>query len=156
LLSPPVADGWNHFLGAIRTGTTLAADLREVAICRVAIVNQAWYEWEHHVPLASAAGVSDQGLEVLSQNQSLFQAGHSSTASTSRVHPNASLTDAQWAVAAYTDTITRSVTVSDEEFEVLKRHFSDREIVELTATVSDFEFMRLIILFAEEGKVSSS
>jgi hypothetical protein len=30
------------YLGAIRTGTTLAADVKEVAICRVAIVNQAW------------------------------------------------------------------------------------------------------------------
>jgi hypothetical protein len=42
---------WNHFICAIRTGRTLVADVREVAICSVAIVNQAWYEWEHRLNL---------------------------------------------------------------------------------------------------------
>lgn len=39
LHSPPVADGWNSFLGAIRTKTSLEDDVREIAICRVAIVS---------------------------------------------------------------------------------------------------------------------
>lgn len=47
LHSPSVADGWNSFLGAVRTKTGLKDDVREIAICRVAIINQAWYEWGH-------------------------------------------------------------------------------------------------------------
>ncbi|KAG4216592.1 hypothetical protein PC116_g34927, partial [Phytophthora cactorum] len=41
LHSPPVADGWNSFLGAIRTRTSLDARSREIAICRVAVCNGA-------------------------------------------------------------------------------------------------------------------
>ncbi|MGH3494852.1 MAG: carboxymuconolactone decarboxylase family protein, partial [Sciscionella sp.] len=39
LHSPPVADGWNTFIGVIREGTTLPGDLRELAILRVAVLN---------------------------------------------------------------------------------------------------------------------
>lgn len=39
LHSPNVADGWNSFLGAIRTRTSLEDHVREIAICRVAVVS---------------------------------------------------------------------------------------------------------------------
>ncbi|KAJ3547607.1 hypothetical protein NM208_g1432 [Fusarium decemcellulare] len=38
LHSPPVADGWNSFLGAVRTKTSLSDDLRELAISGLAQV----------------------------------------------------------------------------------------------------------------------
>src|SRR6266566_8747847 len=65
LHSPPVADGWNSFLGAVRTRMLLPDDIRELAVSRVAVVNRAWYEWGHHAPLAAAAGVSEEGLAVV-------------------------------------------------------------------------------------------
>ncbi|CAI7655505.1 unnamed protein product [Penicillium manginii] len=46
LHSFPVADGWNSFIGAIRTRTTLSTVIRELAICRVAVINGALFEWE--------------------------------------------------------------------------------------------------------------
>ncbi|KAF2087954.1 hypothetical protein K490DRAFT_65234 [Saccharata proteae CBS 121410] len=64
LHSPPIADGWNSFLGAIRTRTTLSATVRELAVCRVAVLNKAWYEWMHHVPLLRAAGeIDEEGIQ---------------------------------------------------------------------------------------------
>ncbi|KAI9701337.1 MAG: hypothetical protein M1820_006559 [Bogoriella megaspora] len=51
LHAPPVADGWNSFLLSIRTKTTLSTSIRESAICRVAILNKAFYEWDHHLPI---------------------------------------------------------------------------------------------------------
>ena len=51
LLSPPIASGWNALLGAVRTGTSLAPLDRELAICRVACLNGAAFEWAHHAPL---------------------------------------------------------------------------------------------------------
>ncbi len=59
LHAPPIADGWNSFLKAIRTQNSLADSVRELAISRVAALNQAWYEWTHHAPMlqqASAVG----------------------------------------------------------------------------------------------------
>jgi alkylhydroperoxidase family enzyme len=124
LHSPPVADGWNSFLGAIRTKTSLPDDIRELSICRVAVINEAWYEWAHHAPLASAGGVSDAGLKVL-EKKDLREFNNS-----------AELNEKQWAVVHYTDAMTRDVAVNDEVFQQLRRHFSDQEVVEITATVA--------------------
>jgi hypothetical protein len=49
----------NSFLGALRTKTSLPTAVRETAICRVAVLNKAWYEWESHSPiLATGEGES--------------------------------------------------------------------------------------------------
>jgi alkylhydroperoxidase family enzyme len=45
----------NSFLGSIRTRTTLPTSVRETAICRVAVLNKAWYEWDSHSPILEAA-----------------------------------------------------------------------------------------------------
>jgi alkylhydroperoxidase family enzyme len=121
LHSPPVADGWNSFLGAVRTRTTLSDDVREIAICRVAVLNGAVYEWEHHAPLARNGGVGEEGMRVLgSEGEAQSKEG---------------LSEKQWAVVKYTDAMTRGVRVPDEVFAELRRHFDDREVVEITATV---------------------
>jgi alkylhydroperoxidase family enzyme len=124
LHSPPVADGWNSFLGAVRTQTTLSDDVREIAICRVAVLNGAGYEWEHHAPLARKGGVGEEGMKVLGREEST---GEGST--------EEGLSEKQWAVVRYTDAMTRGVRVTDEVFGELGKHFDDREVVEITATV---------------------
>lgn len=129
LHSPPVADGWNSFLGAVRTQTTLPADLREIAISRVAVVNRAWYEWMHHAPLAEQGGVSKAGMEVVKREAPLVLAGEG------RDERPEELTEKQWAVVCFTDEMTRNVQVRDETFAKLRELFGEREVVEITATV---------------------
>jgi alkylhydroperoxidase family enzyme len=46
------------------------------------------------------------------------------------------LTEKQWAVVCYTDEMTRNVQVRDGTFARLRELFGEREIVEITATVS--------------------
>jgi len=136
LHSPPVADGWNSFLGAIRTKTSLPDDIREIAICRVAICNEAWYEWAHHAPLAKAGGVSEEGMQVLETVEAC----------------GAGLSDKQLAVVRYSDAMTRVVKVSDEIFEELKRHFSEQEIVEITATVAAYNCVSRFLVALDVGE----
>ncbi len=70
LHSPPVAAGWSSFLGAIRTQTSLPADIRELCICRVAVLNGAAYEWEHHAPILKAeGGLSEESVEEVKQKK---------------------------------------------------------------------------------------
>lgn len=127
LHSPPVADGWNSFLGAVRTRTTLPADLRELAICRVASVNRAWYEWMHHAPLATAAGVGDEAMELVKTRAgALGDAGK----------PEGGLSEKQWAVLCIADEMTRNVEVSEGTFAVVKGLFEEREVVEIVSTVA--------------------
>jgi alkylhydroperoxidase family enzyme len=131
LHSPPVADGWNSFLGAVRTKTSLSDDIREIAICRVAICNGAWYEWGHHAPLAKAGGVTDEGMEILKMDKCEKGKGDG-------------LSEKQWATVRFTDEMTRNVKVPDEVFDELRKWFNEKEIVELTATVSGgFIFARI-------------
>jgi alkylhydroperoxidase family enzyme len=59
LHSIPVAAGWSVHLDALRTQTSIQADLRELAICRVAALNSAWFKWKHHYYLVLEAGVDD-------------------------------------------------------------------------------------------------
>ena len=135
LHAPPIADGWNSFLGAIRTQThSISADLRELAVCRVAAINRAWYEWGHHAPLATAAGVSDAGLAaVLQETPCTLQ-------DTAAVDAG-SLTALQWAVLVYSDEMTRKVEVADATFAHLQTLFNERQIVELTGVVRLFSLL---------------
>lgn len=126
LHSPHVADGWNSFVGAVRTRTTVPADLRELAISRIAVVNKAWYEWMHHAPLAVAAGVSDEALGRVKSEAPLALDRRAE-----------GFSERQWAVLVLTDEMTRNVRVADETFARAKELFSEVEVVEIVATVRD-------------------
>jgi alkylhydroperoxidase family enzyme len=69
LHSFPVADGWNSFIGAVRTRTSLPAAIRELAICRVAVINGAWFEWEQHAPLLREGGLSEEAMGLVRDSQ---------------------------------------------------------------------------------------
>ena len=58
LNSAPIAAGWEKMLTAVRNQTSVPADLRELAILRVAVLNRASFEFDAHVPHAERAGVS--------------------------------------------------------------------------------------------------
>ena len=59
LWSEPLARGWNAHLGAIRRELSLDARLREIAICVVARMTGAEYEFLHHWPEYVKAGGED-------------------------------------------------------------------------------------------------
>ncbi|KAK3325184.1 AhpD-like protein [Apodospora peruviana] len=143
LHSPPVADGWNSFLGAVRTQTTVPADLREIAISRVAVVNRAWYEWMHHAPLAEQGGVSKTGMEVVKREGGF--------ALSSDERPEG-LTEKQWVVLCYADEMTRHVQVKDETFAYLRKLFDEREVVEITATVACYNCVSRFLVALDVGE----
>lgn len=61
LNSPPFAEGWNRFLGTVRTQLSLAPRLRELAICTVGHLNGAPYEVHQHTgPFLAAGGTPEQ------------------------------------------------------------------------------------------------
>ncbi|KAI4652680.1 uncharacterized protein J4E79_008987 [Alternaria viburni] len=140
LHAPPVADGWNSFLGSIRTKTSLPTSIRETAICRVAVLNKAWYEWESHSPiLESAEDVTKaQVLAVLNSKPR---------------EPLADLGEKLGAVLAYTDAMTLDVRVPDSVFEQLKMvGFSEKEIVEITATVAAYNCVSRFLVALDVGE----
>lgn len=138
LHSFPVADGWNTFLGAIRTQTSLPADLREIAICRVAAINGAWFEWGHHAPLLREAGLSEEGMRIVEDVKATGS--------------EAVLNRKQKAVLEYTDAMTKTVKVPDEVFQELKDNFSEKEVVEITATVAAYNCVSRFLVALDVGE----
>ncbi|KAK1243049.1 LOW QUALITY PROTEIN: hypothetical protein MKX08_005861 [Trichoderma sp. CBMAI-0020] len=49
LYSPIIAGCWHSFFGVIYFGSILRADLLELAICRVTLLNRAWYQYDGHI-----------------------------------------------------------------------------------------------------------
>ncbi|KAF8662042.1 hypothetical protein AX16_001227 [Volvariella volvacea WC 439] len=62
---PPVADGWNSLLGAVRTAGKLPGDVRELMILRVAAVNKAAFEWIHHEHVGRTHGLTTPQLYIV-------------------------------------------------------------------------------------------
>lgn len=124
LNSPPVAQGWLDFLTAIRQKCTLAARVRELSILRIAVINKADYEFVSHVPHALKAGMSQQQIDAIA----LWE-------------PSTLFSDADRAVLAYTDAMTRDVHVPDSVFAPIKQHFNPREVTELTATIAAYNLV---------------
>ncbi|EEH11068.1 4-carboxymuconolactone decarboxylase [Histoplasma capsulatum G186AR] len=145
LHSFPIADGWNSFLGAIRTKTSLPADIREIAICRVAAMNEAWFEWKGHAPILTQAGFSEDALK-------LVERGAENPATDTELA--ALMSPKQIAVYKYTEEMTRIVKVSDEVFEELRRHFSEKEMVEITATVGAYNCVSRFLVALDVGEMN--
>src|SRR4051812_39155401 len=103
LHSPAFAKGWNVFLREVRTGLALSPKLRELAMCIVAVLNGAEYEFHHHAPeFVKAGGNETQVLamrrpQAASEDIYLFDA-------------------AERAAIRLTIEMTSNVKVSDETF----------------------------------------
>jgi alkylhydroperoxidase family enzyme len=123
LHSPPVAEGWLACLTAIRQKTGLAARVRELVIMRVAVLNAAEYEFQAHLPFAQKESVSEAQIAAL------------------RTGDMAPFGERERAALAYTEAMTRSIRVPDDVFAAVRRHFDDRAIVELTATVGAYNLV---------------
>ncbi len=151
LHSPQVADGYNAFVGAIRSKTTVSEDILELSICRIAVLNGAVYEWNAHAPLALKAGVSVAQLdEVMHTPASTFT---SAGAVVDAQRPAGSrLTDAQWETLLFTDAMTVNVRVDDGVFGAIKSRFSERQVVELTACIGAYNLVSRFLVALDVGE----
>lgn len=138
LHSVPLAAGWNAFFGAVRTRTVLPADIREMAICRVAAINRAWYEWKHHAPLAREAGVSELALNSVLTGT------------------NEGLSDVSQLVLQLTDAMTKEIAVADQLFEKVREVFSSREVVELTLTIAAYNCVSRFLVVLNVGNANGN
>ena len=67
LWSEPIARGWNIFMKNVRRDLSASAKQRELAICTVALLTGAHYEYHHHAPEFLAAGGQQAELDALAQ-----------------------------------------------------------------------------------------
>ena len=144
LHSPALASGWNTFLSAVRTQLSLSPKLREIAMCGVAMLNGAEYEFHHHAPLLRKAGGTDAQVAALrdvaaaAKNTALFD-------------------EEERAVLRLTLEMTRDVTVSDATMALATKALgSAQKVVEMVAVIAVYNMVsRFLVAFGvqpEEDK----
>jgi alkylhydroperoxidase family enzyme len=127
LHSPPYAEGWNTLLGAVRRKLELDPQLRELAICTVAKITGAKYEWHQHAPEYLAAGGPQATLDLLSDVDAAAGAR--------------SLTERERAAIQLAIEMTRSVQVSDPSLATARSLFGERQLVELVGTIATYNMV---------------
>jgi alkylhydroperoxidase family enzyme len=124
LNSAPIAQGWEAMLTAVRNKSSVPADLRELMILRVAVLNKASFEFEAHIPHALKSGVPQEkidGLRSLTLSD-LF-------------------TDEEKLLLQMTDHMTRDVEVPAELMAKVTHQYSAEKVVELVATVAAYNMV---------------
>lgn len=135
LNSPPLAQGWEQMLTAVRNRSSLPADLRELVILRVAVVNRAPYEFEAHVPHALKAGMPQGKIDALRE----------------ALPADADFTSVERDIIRLTDTMTRDIEVPDAVFDAVRRHFDEQQTVDLVATVAAYNMVSRFLVALRIG-----
>jgi len=101
---------------AFITGSSLPADLREIAILRVGHLSRSAYEIFQHEALARHVGLTDQQIAAVSGDCSAAEA----------------LGEVGSKVLAYVDDLVMNVRAGDETLAEVRRHLTDTQVVDLT------------------------
>ena len=125
LNSEPIAAGWEAMLTAVRNRTGVPADLREMVILRVAVLNDATFEFDAHVPHALRAGLGQRRIDALRE----------------AVVPASLFSEEQLLLLELTDRMTRDVKVPVELMARLGARHDPRGVVELVATVAAYNMV---------------
>lgn len=127
LWSEPLARGWNVYLRALRQEISLSPFVRELAICVVARLTGAEYEFHHHAPELIRAGASDAQLAALDDPSAAAASDQ--------------FDELQRAVIRFAIASTRSVQIPDSIFNSLKQRMSSTEVVELVAVTAAYNMV---------------
>jgi len=133
LHSPPLAAGWNGFLRAVRTELEVSPRLRELAICAVAVLNGADYEFGQHAPEFLKAGGTAAQLDAVRRI-----AGPSGDAAAR----DAVFDAGERAVLELTVAMTRTVAVDAATMESVRAALADdRQLVEIVGVIATYNMV---------------
>ena len=125
LHSPALANAWFDLNQAVRYGTEIDGQSRELAVIRVAVLNDVEYVQRAHGPTyALKEGLTAEQVAALTnwQASNLFS-------------------DQQRALLAYTDAMTREIDVADAVFAEVRKYFTERQTVELTMLIGAYNML---------------
>ncbi len=137
LWSEPIARGWNVYMKNLRQDLSTSPKLRELAICTVALLTGAHYEYHHHAPEFRKAGGTDAELQALQ---------HAVNGQPEQTVTEAGLGLRERLVIQWAAQMTRQIKVNDTLFAQLQQHFDTTEIVEITTTIASYNMVARILL----------
>lgn len=134
LHTPTIAAGWGALMGPIRNSRHVGARHRELAICAVAKINGAEYEFRHHtIPWLSDGGSQAQldaldDVAAASSNTELFD-------------------EAERAVLRFALESTREVRIGAATLEAIRMHFPEpAAFFELVMIVASYNMVSRVLV----------
>ncbi len=125
LHSPALANAWFDLNQAVRYGTEIDGQSREIAVIRVAILNNVEYVQRAHGPAyALKEGLTPDQVTAIADWR-----------------PSKLFSAPQRALLTYTDAMTREINVPDAVFAEVRNHFSERQTVELTMLIGAYNML---------------
>ena len=103
--------------------SSLPPRLREVAILRVAHRRECTYEWEHHVELAEAEGLTGTDVEAIRRGVATDEVDE--------------------LVLRAVDELDETSNLTDETWKALGEHLSDRQRMDLVFTVGAYGMLAM-------------
>lgn len=103
--------------------STLPARLREVAVLRVAHRRECAYEWDHHVEMAKAEGLTDADVEA--------------------IRNGAANEDLDRLVVQATDQLEDTSNLTDETWAALGEHLTERQRMDFVFTVGAYGMLAM-------------
>ena len=119
LTTRAIVDAWLRLGTAVRFKSDLDDPTRELAICMVATITEAEYEYRAHRRLSLELGFSEAQIDGLRDWKTADW-----------------FDDKQRAVLALAEGLTRNVAVDDATFEGARSHLSARQTVELVTAIA--------------------
>jgi len=125
LHSPALANAWFDLNQAVRYGTEIDGQSREIAVIRVAILNDVEYVQQAHGPAyALKEGLTPAQVIAITDWR-----------------PSKLFSEPQRALLAYTDAMTREIDVPEAIFAEVRKHFTERQTVELTMLIGAYNML---------------
>ncbi len=139
LHSPAFAQGWNDFMGRVRTALQVPALLKELCMCGVAALNGADYEMQQHAPLYLQAGATQSQLDAL------LRLGNDTAVAADPVFDAT-----QQAVLQLVVEMTRQVKVSDATYAQARAALgSDQAMFEVIGITAAYNMVSRILVAAQ-------
>ncbi len=120
---PRLARSWARFAGYILAHQTLPARDREILILRIGWLNQARYEWEQHVRIGKAAGLSDDEIERITKGAGARWNRHEA------------------ALIAAADDLFKNSVVSEETWKTLAERYSTEQMMDAVFTIGQYNLV---------------
>ena len=128
LHSTPFSRGWNAFLGEVRSHLSLPLKLRELAMCGVAVLNRADYEFLHHSPILIKAGGTQAQVNALRTLGS-------------QVMPEGLFTPLESDALELTIQMTKSIEVDRSLMKRLQDQLGNTQLVELVGVIATYNMV---------------
>ena len=128
--APSFLRGFGQLGTAILSQAALDARRRELVILRVGRRSPAPYEWQQHVPIGRACGVTDDDIAALERGDAEAPC----------------FDERDRAILRLTDELLVTPRASDAILAAMRTHFSDRELCEAVLTIG---FYMMVARFLE-------